>query len=1131
MFLTWFKKPERVLYALSFLVLTGLLSPATAQAQQATFSVKFEKQTLEQALVRLRTVTGASIAFNKDEVAGSTIAEASYENKTVAQLLRSLLAGLPFTAEKKGTAWLVKKTPPLAATPATGTVTGRVTDARSNQPVPYANITLGGKTIPAGEDGGFSATLPAGSYEADISSSGYKPGRVSNVVIEGGKTSELAVQLTPGEGELNAVVVVGYGNQKRSDLTGAIGSIRSPEIQLAKAPTSFLEKIQGRMAGVQIVSSSGEPGTSVNVTIRGANSVNAASAPLYVIDGVQMEASNTEIASASAYFNPLASINAADIESIDVLKDASATAIYGSRGANGVIIITTKSGRDGSNLEFNASVGFASPSKKISLLNGQEYADYRFFRDPNSTVWGETVNGVRQVKDFSGADWHDWQDEVLRTARTQDYTVQYSGGNAKTKFSSSLGYLNQQGILDRNRFERYSLNLKIDHTASKKFRIGTSLNGSYNLGTGVASSNGQTQNLFGVIQNLIMFKPIYLPGQSYDEIDPETLSVSNPRVFINDSYKKTPFTKIILNAYGEYNILRDLELRASLSGVITNSENGEFYPSTTSWGEPRSGLAQLNTASTLNWLQTNTLTYRKRFRGGHSLNTMLGVEANSAVAKSFDMQAEGFDLQSINPLDDISQGKVLSRKPTTFKQKSNRFSQFGRINYNFANKYYATATLRRDGSSKFGAGKKYAWFPSAALAWTVSGERFMQRQHLFDNVKLRASFGVTGNDRIPPYQSLANGTVVFYPSAGATNDPGIAFVSIANPDLKWETTTQYDAGLDVELLNERLAFTLDVYRKETRDMLLNADIPAQTGFGKQWQNIGRVDNKGIEFTLNSTNIRNKDFSWTSSFNITFNRNKVVSLGGTSSIPVAISGHIETVGRVIEGQPLGTGYGFIFDGIYQEDDFVDPASGTYVLKPGVVKRAGLTVQPGYFKFKDLTGDNEIDSRDATVISNSNPKHFGGLNNTFSYKGIDLSIFFQWSYGNDIMNVGRYRYEGYQANNLSTDFWYNRWTPDNPSNEYPALFAEGRYDASTYYVEDGSYLRLKNVTIGYSLPAGLIKRMHIKGFHVFITGENLVTWTNYSGFDPEVASRYALMPGLDMISYPRARSFTAGVNVQF
>ncbi len=707
---------------------------------------------------------------------------------------------------------------------------------------------------------------------------------------------------------------------------------------------------------------------------------------------------------------------------------------------------------------------------------------------------------------------------MLRQALTQDYNILYSGGNAKTKFAVSLGYFNQQGILDKNNYQRYSLNLKVDQTVSKKFKVGTSVNGSYGLGSGVASSNGATANLFGVIQNLLMFKPIYLPGQSYDELDPETLSVSNPRVFVDDSYRETPLTKFIVNTYGEYNFLKDLALRSSISGVITNSENGEFYPATTSWGGAVNGQADLNTANTLSWLQTNTLTYKKNLKGGHNFSALLGFETNSSISKRFDMQGEGFDIQSINPVDNINQAKVISEKPSTSKQKSTRISEFARLNYNYNGKYFATATLRRDGSSKFGADNKYAWFPSGALAWTVSKEGFMQNQQLFNSLKIRASYGITGNDRIPAYQSLANGDIVFYESPESTNDIGLAFVSIANPNLKWETTTQYDAGLDFELLKGHISFTGDVYKKETRDMLLNADIPSQTGFNKQWQNIGRVDNKGIELALNSNNISTKNFSWSTGFNITFNRNKVISLGGTGQIPVSISGHIETVGRVIEGQPLGTGYGYVYDGVYQLDDFVNPAAAPYVLKDGIAKRAGLSVQPGYFKFKDLNGDHIVDSQDQTVISNSTPKHFGGINNTFSYKDFDLSVFLQWNYGNQILNVGRYRYEGYQANNLSTDFWYNRWTPQNPTNDYPALFAEGRYDASTYYVEDGSYMRLKNVTLSYHLPSSIVKRLGIKNWRFYLTGDNLVTWTKYSGFDPEVVSKYDLMPGLDMISYP-------------
>ncbi|HET8829471.1 MAG TPA: SusC/RagA family TonB-linked outer membrane protein, partial [Pelobium sp.] len=603
----------------------------------------------------------------------------------------------------------------------------------------------------------------------------------------------------------------------------------------------------------------------------------------------------------------------------------------------------------------------------------------------------------------------------------------------------------------------------------------------------------------------------------------------NPLDFVNFSYKKRPLTRVITNTYATYRVVPGLTLRVSGGAVITDSDNSEFYPSTTAWGFTRNGLAILRKSNSLSWLTSNTLNYVKRFNKKHYLNALLGYDANSYLYKSFSMRGEGFDIQTANGVDIIDQAKVLSQLPTTQKQLSTREAFFGRVNYNYRSKYYLTATLRNDGSSKFGRDNKYALFPSGAIAWNVTSEKFMKKLKAISNLKLRTSFGITGNDRIPAYQSLARANSVYY--SGTDNAQlGIAVLTTPNPDLKWETTYQYDAGIDLEFLDGKFGLTVDVYKKETKDMLLEADIPAQTGFSKQFRNLGRVDNKGLEISFNSVNIKSKSFSWTSNFNITFNRNKVISLGDASFIPIRISDQIQDVGRVIVGQPIGTAYGLVFDGIYQTSDFSDPVNG--VLNDGVVEREGVTVRPGDFKFKDLNADGIVDnSNDRTIISNSNPKHFGGLTNSFSFKSFDLTTQLFWSYGNDILNLGRYRAEGYQGANLSQAFFDNRWSPTNPSNEYPKILANGRFDNSSYYVEDGSFLRLRNVTVGYNVPKKLVKSLKISSCRLYIAGDNLLTFTNYSGYDPEVASNRSLLSGIDGLSYPRSRTFTFGLNVKF
>jgi TonB-linked SusC/RagA family outer membrane protein len=1121
------KKMIRAMKISLFLVLVSLQVCAKNYGQQ-TLSLSTRNSPLIQVIKAIEKQSSYRFYYSDDVVPAGKQVTIVVKNATLEEVMNKMLADLPLSWKLVDENKIVISTGDDDNAPERRVITGRVT-AADGQPLPGASVTIKGSATGVTTDaqGMYKITVGETDKVLVISFTGY-----TTVEKPLGTEKVINISLTALSKSLDDVIVIGYGTQKKGDLTGSVGSIKAEELQKTKS-TSFIEAMQGRVAGVQITSASGEPGAAVNINIRGANSINAGTAPLYVIDGVQIDANSNEVAGFSTVSNPLSSINPSDIESIEILKDASATAIFGSRGANGVIIITTKGGKENAALELDTYWGIASPSKKLSLLNGQEYANYRFLIEPTSATYGQDTNGdgiYDKPKDFSNVPWHDWQKEVLRPALLQNYNVFYSGGNAKTKFATSLGYFRQEGIVKKNRYERYSANLKIDHTASDKFKIGTSVNASYVLGSGVASSGAQTITYNGVVQTLVMYKPVNVAEDGLSTLDPDNLGLSNPLDFVNYSYKQSPLTRLVGNVYGEYSFSKALALRVSGGGVLTSSEDGEFYPSTTSWGYSRNGLAVLNTSNTVNWFNTNTLTYTKRFKN-HYLNAMVGFETNSYMIKTFAMRGEGFDIQTTNGVDNIHQAKVLTQVPTTNKSLSTRESEFGRINYNYKSKYLFTATLRRDGSSKFGANNKYAWFPSGALAWNATKEPFMKSASVINNLKIRTSFGITGNDRIPAYQALAVGSSTYY-SAVQTAELGIAITSIANPALKWETTYQYDAGMDLELWKGRVALTADVYKKETKDMLLYADVAGQTGFYKQWRNIGRVDNTGLELAINTSNITTKNFSWNTAFNITFNRNKVRSLGGVGFLPIRISDQITDVGRVIVDQPIGTGYGYVFDGIYQLSDFENPSSGTYVLKPGVVKRSGISVKPGDFKFKDLTDDGAVDNvNDMQVISNSNPKHYGGFNNNFTYKNFDLSVFFVWSYGNDIMNIGRYRTEGWQGSNLSTDFWQNRWSATNPSNTHPGLVANGRFDASSYYVEDGSYLRLKNVSFGYNLPAATARKLGLKSIRAYITGENLVTWTSYTGFDPEIASTYNLLPGLESISYPRSRTFTLGLNVKF
>ena len=1025
-----------------------------------------------------------------------------------------------------------------AQSPVTPEVIVRGTVKDSKGPVRGVSVQAKGSPITTSTDTGGNYTIKVPSMRSTLVFSAIGYGAVEQPVTS---SRVVNVLLSERATSLNDIVVVGYGTQKKGDLTGSVSSIKGADLQQSKA-ISFMEGMQGRAAGVQVTSTSGEPGAAVSINIRGANSFNSGTQPLYVIDGVQMDVNNGEVASSgfgsTSLSNPLASINPADIASIEVLKDASATAIFGSRGANGVVIVTTKSGSANiSSLEVNSFVGIGRANKKFHMLGGQDYADYRYFTNPLDASFAVDTNGdgkPDKVRDMTGLPSHDWQKEGMRDALSQIYNVNYSGGNARTTFATSAGYMNQQGLIKNNSYERYNLSLKINHTATNRLKIGTSINASQAIGHGPASNGGNSvPNYNGLVQYFLLSKPVLVPDAGDLSQDPDGASFGSPIDFLNFSYKQSPFFRLIADLTADYRIINGLNLNVRGGGILTTSKNKEFYPSNTSWGFAGNGVAILNTSNTSNWYQTSTLTFTRRIKD-HAFTLLGGFELNGYTGETFSMQGQGFDIQSINAVDNIATAKILSQIPTTNKYNYNRVSQFGRVNYSWKDRYLLTATLRRDGSSKFGQDHKYAWFPSAALAWRLSNESFMLRQNVFSDIKLRGSFGVTGNDRIPPYQSLATTANTFYSGSSGSATLGISPNSFANPGLKWETTYQYDGGVDVTLLKDRVNFTADLYLKQTKDLLIQADVSGQTGYLKQWQNLGQVDNKGLELALNTINLRLRNFTWSSNFNISFNRNKVRSLGSVGYIPVNITGStISAVGRVIKGQPIGTAYGYVFDGIYQLSDF-DLVGGSYVLKKGVTSILGRTAKPGDFKYKDLNGDGVVDNtHDYKIISNSNPLHYGGFTNNFQYKNFELNVLLQWSYGNDILNIGRYRYEaggGYFAN-LTEDYWNNAWTPGNPTNKYAAVMGQGKTDISSYYVEDGSYLRLKNVTLSYTLNPSFLKRAGIAGCRFYVTGENLYTWTKYSGFDPEIASYSPLLPGIDNISYPRARTYTLGLNVKF
>ncbi|MFT4094178.1 MAG: TonB-dependent receptor [Niabella sp.] len=1026
-------------------------------------------------------------------------------------------------------------------------IKGVVTNA-NKEPVPNTTIVVKRTGVSAMSDntGGFEIRARKGDTLL-FTSVGYND---QMTVLK--NNQPLHINMEYAFNSMEDVIVVGYGTQKRSDLTGSIAGLKSEDIEQSRS-TDFIAALQGKVAGARIFYQSGEPGAAMNIQIRGISSLYGSSAPLFVIDGIQYDVNADEIATSNNAnlgnnANPLSMLNPADIESIEVLKDASATAIYGSRGANGVVIVTTKTGKTSRSVTtYDAYISLSKPSKKLEMLDGNEFIEYQRLIDPNSKLFYNTDSSgnldLNSPRDPYSLPQHDWQEEVMQRSVTHNHNVSISGGSGNTVYAGGAGYLDEEGIVRNNSQKRYTFRLKLDHQASKKIKLGLNSNVSYTDVYG-SLNTGQANDWNGVMQQLITAKPIQYIDSDYDE----TIGYVTPLSIIDNFYKNIATIKAIGNGYVDAEIVKNLKLNISGGGIISSSKGKEFYSRYTTLGNANNGVGIIQERRSINWYNTNRLIYQKNFSNKSQLNIMTAFEINAYLFERSLMRNNDYP-DEITGIDDISKGSTVTGLVSE-KWKNNRLSYLGRADYTLLNKYLFTASFRADGSDKFGAGNKFGYFPSLAFAWKLDKESFIMNVSAISDLKLRLSYGQTGNERIPAY-SYAGKMINTYYSANGISVYGLAPSTLANPELKWETTVQCNAGLDIGILKNRLSLSVDFYLKQTRDMLLPLLIPSQSGYEQQWQNIGKIDNKGMEFQLTSQNIQRQNLKWVTNFNISFNQNRIRSLGSLDYIPVVMdNGVITNLGRVSVGKELGTAYGYLFDGIYQISQFdwqndSDPSiphkERNYTLKSGEVSVAGVTVLPGSYKFKDLNNDGIVDENsDRTFISHSLPRHYGGINNTFTYKNFELNVFFEWSYGAEIFNMGKIALEGLSINsNVSREFYYNRWTPDNPTNEYGDFRSTNGLGggnntfkiASSYYVEDGSYLRLKNISLSYHLPRNWIKRAGINGAKLYVTGNNLWLLTSYSGFDPDISFGDPLFSGFDRISYPRVRSLIIGVNVNF
>lgn len=1018
-------------------------------------------------------------------------------------------------------------------------IKGTVTTKEDGQPLPGTNILVknGTNGTTTDFDGNYKISVNSNDTVLVFSYQGFK----SKEVIIGNQTT-INVTLEEDVASLNEIVLIGYGSSRKKDLTGSISSIKSAELEATKV-TSPDEFVQGRVAGLLLTQTSGQPGAATSVRIRGSSSINAGSEPLYVIDGFPVDNNSDSQGGSVAEgpnLNAMSTISPSDIESIDVLKDASATAIYGSRGANGVIIITTKRGINGkAQINYDTYLSVSQVSKTLDVLNAGQFAFYinearynngkpRFYNDPFK--FGVGTN---------------WQDEIFRTAYTKNHDLSIKGGNEQIKYALSASYMDQAGIIIQTDFTRYNFRANLDFKASDKLNINNSFSLSRSEYNSARTDTDGGLGVSSAVTGAYVFNPLlpvfdsegnYVKGDFEVQDDgsfinsingsPEMIqNFASPVAYQNllDSNGKT--TRILDNLAINWELVNHLTLKVSGGADILFHEEYLFRTAELDFGNSTSAYGAKSKRSSTNLLAETTLTYENTFSNKHKLNAFVGASIQDFTIDEIGISGQNFSTENFG-YDNLSQFSSLPGI-SDILIKSNLLSYFGRLNYILSDKYIFTITGRADGSSKFGDGNKFGFFPSGAFAWNVSDEDFMKDSNTY--LKFRLGYGIIGNESILPYSSLATFGTNYQPFNNIFVT-GIFPTSPGNPELKWERTEQYNIGVDMRFLDDRVSITADAYIKKTKDLLLNLQIPTQTGASQLIVNAGEVKNSGIELALNTTNIKNDNFSWETNLTAAYNKNEITNLAGLDDIPTGNS-VLGFTGwqRLIEGGEIGAFYGYVSDGIMQLDD--TPANTPlFATDNGVVT-------PGERKYKDLNGDGIIDAdNDRTFLGNPIPEYTFGITNTFTYKNIDLNIFFQGVAGNEIANFNRVTLEDLNGrNNVLTEAFANRWTPQNPSNEYTRAYAGVRTNRfSNVYVEDGSYLRLKSVTLGYSISSKFLSRMAINRLRLYVSGKNLYTFTKYSGVDPEVSwggQNNALSAGADFGGYPLSRTYLMGVTINF
>lgn len=1097
-------KPALLRTALFLFILNG--SILNVIAQEPKLSISLNKVTIKQFFNEIQRKTDYTFSYREGILNNNKDVSISVHNKNLSEILKSVLdsKGLSFSIQAKS----IVITQQLQTSTQSFTLKGKVTNSEGE---PLIGVTVLAKNSKNGTatdfDGNFSIRINDKNTSLQFTYVGYKQ---ENVQIKDHKF--ITVIMEEDSHMLNEVVAVGYGVMRKSDLTGSVVRVGSKDI--SNIPTVRLDQaLTGKASGVHITNTSGEPGAGTNILIRGGNSISASNEPLYVIDGF-IGAGDLNL------------IDPNDIESVEILKDAAATSIYGARGANGVVIVTTKRGTEGrNNVTVNTYIGVQHIAKRLEMMNAREYAEMLNQQDVS-------VNQEPSIENPSiYGKGTDWQDEILRMALMQNYQIAASGGNKDSRYYLSISMFDQEGVIKNSGIRRYQTRLNLDRKIGKNINIGANFQFSYSQ----RKPNLVSLGGFDYQSSALATPPtmgIYNEDGSYAADSPSRVvsnKIDNVVAQLNERKKQEKAASVYAGIFADWEAIKGLKFKTFLGLNASNNKTSEYKPSSlpTMIQNKVKGEAWINQGDSYSILWENTVNYMKEIAKGHHLTVLGGYTLQTSRSEGLSLYGKNFtnDLLDWNNLSDA---ETKTRLIGSSASEWAIISYLGRINYSVLDRYLVTVTGRYDGSSRLGKDNRFAFFPSVAVAWRLSEEKFMKRFSKLDNLKIRASYGLSGNQDIALYQTLP---LMKQQNVILTDIPQVGYIPdrLGNDKLKWETTAQFDFGIEASFFKSRLNIEFDTYTKRTRDLLLDVEFPYTSGFKNGFMNVGKISNRGVELMIRSTNIVTKDFSWTTEFNIARNKNKVVALGPDKDFEYTFRPGLGThpYSWLKVGQPVDAFYGYIMDGIYRTREQIEA---------GNEPNASL----GQKIYRDINGDGVITIEDQTTIGDPNPDFFGGLNNTFTYKNFTLNVFLQGTYGNDILSGGDFLYATVDPRFVNQ---YKRvknfWSLDNPNAEYPKLYSNDEYQPSTYMIHNGSHLKIKSVSLYYNLPVKKWKRNKvISEFQCYITGTNLFTFTSYKGYDPEVNTGteggykvYSanVLRGMDFTAYPSARTFTFGIKL--